>query len=356
MARGPRGPRKRGKPNRSQRQREYIQPEYELDDDIPLSETPEYKRRMRIIRLGTGILLFAFITTSGITCVASSFSQRAEPGEAATAANGTRLDPVSAEISRIQEEIKATPGLVDERAELAEYLLERASQAKEAQAGPDLDEAQKQLDAALKVDPNKAAVHQMYGQLYLAREQADKASSEFEQALKLSSVPVDPKAPDKEIQETAQQAAQVKALEGLASAAVLNKDYDKALSSLDQALKLNPGEGSAYIMRGRVQILRKQPEAARKDFQFALGIASRLGNSPAGQSLMNQAVMGLSILEPKTPTPTPGAPSSAPPAPTPLATPSAELPVALPGGETAPGNATSVNATSVNATSVNATP
>ena len=71
MSRGPRGPRKRTRPAKPVRT---AQPGvgYEDDDEGDLRDTPEYRRRQAIIRFGTGILLVAFLSTSGITCIASN--------------------------------------------------------------------------------------------------------------------------------------------------------------------------------------------------------------------------------------------------------------------------------------------
>lgn len=348
MSRGPRGPRKRARPNRPARP--LIDPMAHDEDEIPLSETPEYKRRQAIIRFGTAILLFAFLSTSGITCVAGGWGP---PEEAAppTAANGSQLDPVSAEIHRYREAISKDPSASADRLVLAEYLMQRGQSSPDAEGKKDMQEAREQLEAALKQDPQSYRVQHSLGRLYSMEKNTAKAREAYQQALELASLPVDPKAPDKDTREANQQDAQALAHLGLAELAASEKKYDDALKHADAALKVNPGLGHGYILRGKVQYLRKQPEAARREFQLALDIAQNMpGGSQEQSSLLQQALQGMMLVDPQTATPTPANTGTPQAETTPAVTP---LPPPL--NVTAPVNSTTTN-TSTNSTPVNATP
>jgi tetratricopeptide (TPR) repeat protein len=166
---------------------------------------------------------------------------------------------------------------------------------------------------------------------------------------------VDPKAPDKDTREANQQDAQAQAHLGLAELAASAKQYEEALKHADAALKVNPGLGNGYILRGKVQYLRKQPEAARREFQLALDIAQNMpGGSPEQSSLLQQALQGMMLVDPQTATPTPGGSATPQPATTAAGTP---VPAAV--NVTTPVNSTTTNSTtntSTNPTTVNATP
>lgn len=336
MSRGPRGPRKRNRPIKPQRRLEAPEA-YEDDDDIDLRDTPEYKRRQLVVRIGVSILLFAFITTSGLTCIGGALSTPED--KPAQTVSGTPIpqDGLSADILRLREEIQKEPGNIESQASLGTYLLQRAADpmAKAEQAKADLDEAQKLLEAVTQKQPDNFLALQYLGRVYLRQRTPEKAAPTFTKVLELTSRPVDPKAPDKDTQLANQQGVQVQAQVGLADVALASKNYDEALKHLDEALKADPGMGEAYLLRGQVQLKRNQPEQARRDFQLALEVAKNLPpDSAEAQMLLQGAFMNLQALEPKsTATPTPGASGTPAASGTPMASGTPEV-VATPGNGT----------------------
>jgi len=315
MSRGPRGPRRRAeKPKVVE-----IVDNYDEDEEIDLRDTPEYRRRQLLVRIGTSILLFAFVSTSGITCAAGMMST-GQDAPAQTSSSGTPapLDPVSADIARYREDLKKEPQNLESKSSLAAYLVQRGVLSGESKGKADRDEAQKLLSEVLAQQPNNFQVLQIRAKLEQMQKETTKAKEDFLKVVELTKAPVDPKAPDKEAQEANQMATRVEALLGLTELMVAEKNLPGAMGYVEEALKLSPGSGNGYLMRAQIQVAQNQPEAARRDFGLALDVAR---NMPMGsleqRVLLVAAQSALEKLTPKsTATPTP---SSA--TPTPKATP-----------------------------------
>lgn len=319
MSRGPRGPRKRTRPAKPQRP-SHLAPGFEDDDEGDLRDSPEYKKRQAVIRVGTGILLFAFLSTSGITCIASGMSSKAEQQQqeqSEQAQNNPGQSPLSAEIARYQSELKNKPGDAELQRLLGVCLVERAKAENPAEAQKDLAEARAQFEGVLKSEPENMQVWVGLGHVNLLQKDAAKAMDSYGKAMALAKRPIDPKAPDKDSKTAESEQVQVDTYLGQAKVHLeLDKKFEDALADLDAALKLNPGVADGYLLRGRVQMARKQPEAARRDFTLAKDIAETL--PPGSQEQMNiysQYVAAMKILDPKALEAPPTPASSATPAP-----------------------------------------
>ncbi|MBK1617401.1 hypothetical protein CKO42_02805 [Lamprobacter modestohalophilus] len=91
--------------------------------------------------------------------------------------------------------------------------------------------------------PDSARTHALLGLLYLRDQQADKATTAFEQALQL-----DP--------------ANVTATNGLVSMDVQNDDFEAASNRYKAALQQNPSDLSLLLGSARLALLQKDPQAA----------------------------------------------------------------------------------------------
>lgn len=340
MSRGPRGPRKRTRPAKPQRAARPVGAEFE-DEEGDLRDTPEYRRRQSIIRVGTGILLFAFLSTSGITCVASNMGEKEEARQQQVqtdaAANGTTVSPLNSEIARYQDELKSKPGDIETQRLLAQCLVLRSRSEDPAAAAKDLEEARTHFEALLKTEPDNMQGWVGLGTVNSAQKAAPKALESFNRGLELAKKPIEDKDPAKDSKQAEAEQVQLEAHIGLAQVHFeLEKKYEEALADLDAALKLNPGSAEAYLLRGRLQMARKQPEAARRDFGLAKDIALQLppGN-PDQNNIMSQYIAAMRILDPKA--------LQAPPSPTPMS-----MPVPIPVTSETP--ATSTNSTAGNVT------
>ncbi|MBX3169148.1 MAG: tetratricopeptide repeat protein [Candidatus Eremiobacteraeota bacterium] len=338
MPRGPRGPRKRTRPAKPKRP---ALAELEDDEDIDLRDTPEYRKRQAIIRVGTGILLFAFLSTSGITCVASNMGEKEEARQQQeqtnAAANGTTISPLNSEIARYQDELKNKPGDTEVQRLLAQCLVLRSKTEDPAAAAKDLEEARSHFEALLKTEPENMQAWVGLGNVNTAQKTAAKALESYNKSLELAQRPIDEKAPDKDSKQSEAEQVQLEAHLGLAQVHFeLEKKYEEALTDLDAALKLNPGSAEAYLLRGRLQMARKQPEAARRDFGLAKDIALQLPpGSPDQNNILSQYVAAMRILDPKA--------LEAPASPAPVS-----IPVPVPAASETPataGNVTVANST-----------
>lgn len=354
MSRGPRGPRKRTRPAKPKRTMDTTAA-YDDDDEGDLRDTPEYRRRQRIIQIGTGILLFAFLSTSGITCVASNMGakeeRRQQQEQTNAAANGTAVNPLNSEIARYQDELKSKPGDTETQRLLAQCLLLRArTNSEPVRATKDVEEARGHFEAIVKSEPENMQAWVGLGGVNAMLKDSAKALEAFNKGMELAKRPIDPKAPNKDSKQSEAEQVQLDAHLGLAQLQFeVDKKYDDALANLDAALKLNPGSADAYLLRGRLQMARKQPEAARRDFGLARDIAMQLPPGSMEQSnIMSQWVAAMRVLDPKA--------LEAPPAATPAP---AEIPIDIPisapsATPAAPTNSTASNVT-VNTTVGNST-
>lgn len=307
MPKGPRGPRKKFKAVKPRAIAAHPA-EYEDDDDIDLRDTPEYRRRQFFIRLGTGVLLFAFLGTSGITCIGVGMSE-SHDGPAHTQGEAAQQqDQIGAEIARYQALLSKEPDNLENKEILGIYLLQRANSKVGKEASADHQEAQKLFESVVARDSENYRVLELLGRAQMANNQSKEAAASYARVLELTARPVDPKAPDKDIQESRLQATRVQAFLGLAEVNYSDKRLEGALKHIEEALSLNPGLGNAYLLRARIQIDRKQPEQARRDYQYALDIAMSIPGSEEGQRLAQEAIVGLQALEPpKSASPTPQA-------------------------------------------------
>jgi tetratricopeptide (TPR) repeat protein len=224
--------------------------------------------------------------------------------------------------------------------------MQRAGQSKDGTA--DLGKARQQFEEVIAKDPKNYRVLLLLSQTLKLQKESAKAKEMLKQVLTLASEPVDPKAPDKDAQTAARQGTQELANLTLAQIEYETKNLDGSLAYLDASLKLNPGNAQSYLLRARVQMERKQPEAARKDFQFALDIAQRLPDGLEQRAILMNALDGLKELSPKgSPTPTPkGSATPSLPVSLPTAAPSSVNSSVLP----SPSPASPVNATTGNTT------
>lgn len=313
MARGPRGPRKRSGPSKPQRQIVEPMPFEEDDEDIDLRDTPEYKRRMLITRIGTTILLVAFLGTSGITCIAGGMSEQPKGVDTPTVQQmmGDRLQ---AQIEELRKERKQSPDDTYVMGQLG-YFLGLHAEAHPEAAEKDRAEARQLFEQALKKEPNNHKMYYYLGGLSLQQKDLAQAREHFTKSLEIAARPVpDDYKGDKEARKSELEMAQVESHVGLALVAHQEKKLDDSIKELDAALKLRPDYADGYLLRARVQIDRKQPEQARRDFGLAEKIAMSL--SPSDQDryrILAEIKAGEKMLNPGA-TPKPGGTSTPTPA------------------------------------------
>ncbi|CAN5597832.1 hypothetical protein BH10PSE4_BH10PSE4_45700 [soil metagenome] len=135
------------------------------------------------------------------------------------------------------------------------------------QAAGDLDEAGRQADEAVRLDPLNAQGLAMRGGLNLDRKRYDQALADSERALALEPENV--------------------SLwnDRCWSRAVSNRELDKALADCETALKMAPRSAAALDSRAFVRFRQGQFDAALRDYDAALAISPKQAASLYGRGL-----------------------------------------------------------------------
>ncbi|MDP6473625.1 MAG: tetratricopeptide repeat protein [Alphaproteobacteria bacterium] len=145
-----------------------------------------------------------------------------------------------------------------------------------------IDEAIRDFDEALRLNPRLVAAWINRGDAYIHKENYDQTIHNYDEALRL----------DPENADTWYDRGRVYAYK---------RNYDSAIRDLDEALRLNPGLGAAWIFRGHVyaskqqydQAIRSYDEGLRLDPQDADAWADR-GHAYAGRGDYDQAILDFS--------------------------------------------------------------
>jgi len=279
--------------------------------------SPEERRRKFIINFGVGILLVAFLTTSGITCVnLNQFSpqqpqQQQEEGP---------VDRNASELKRWQEEVAKSPNDSNALANLGYYQLERGLEIysnDEPNKQKDLDAAMANFEAALKVDPDYGFAQQQKARVLLVQKKLPEAKAGYEAMLASAEKPVPDDAKNKEAAERNKKGDQVQAHLGLAAVAMGQKDVAAALQHMNKAIELDPGNAESYLQRATVHMQMKQKELARKDLE-TVGEIGKATRNQAMQQFAQQYIYAMENNLLPDPDATPAAPAT-PGAATPVA-------------------------------------
>jgi tetratricopeptide (TPR) repeat protein len=131
----------------------------------------------------------------------------------------------------------------------------------------DLEEAGRQADEALRLDPLNAQVLAQRASLNLERKRYDQALADSERAVALR--------------------PEVASLwnDRCWARAVSNRELDKALADCDAALKMSPNMAAAFDSRGLVRYRQGQFDAALRDYDAALALAPKQAASLYGRGL-----------------------------------------------------------------------
>ena len=260
--------------------------------------TPVEQRRERIIQFGVGILVVAFMMTSGIVCV------NLNPETETTQQQQERtIDDVQQGINTWKEELGKNPDDAAALANLGFYYNRRALQLKEDAQKDErakiLDLARTNLEKAIEKDPDYVFSYQELSQTFIILEKNEEARKILNKGLekaKLEGVPEEdlPQAEGNRVQ----------LLMGLAAVEIEEKNYDEALKHLDDGIKIKPGEAKLYLHRAMAFHKLERMEEAEK----ALDMAADIGQNMRDQETLYMVEIIRRQLFPDA-TPTPGAPT-----------------------------------------------
>jgi putative PEP-CTERM system TPR-repeat lipoprotein len=173
--------------------------------------------------------------------------------------------------------VQSTPQSISARRLLAMTYL-RTGQAEKALAT---------LTPAMAQINNDAGMLSLAGEVYLQNGDVKRAEEAFAKASKLNPADArsrtslalthliggDPNSAFSELETIASSDAGVTADLALISANLRRKDYDKALKAIDGLEKKQPNMPLAANLRGKTQLVMKDPVAARKSFEAALKLS-----------------------------------------------------------------------------------
>lgn len=78
------------------------------------------------------------------------------------------------------------------------------------------------------------------------------------------------------------------ALQGLAEACLVNRDFDSAVSLYTRAIEANPKEARLYLGRGRAYLEKREMENARRDFDTIKTLTEKLHQRRQAEELMRK--------------------------------------------------------------------
>ena len=278
--------------------------------------TPQEKRRNFFIQVGVWFLVIAFCMTSGIMCFAIGSNEQQEQAETAREAK----DELQSEIDRYQKEVSADARNVEALANLGYYWMQKGDtlptaenlkQEAKTKAAIDANlakdgnttvpkEAEKQekqmsreeayaharenFEKALAIDGNYLFAKRNLADLEMRENHKDKASALYKQIVDFCGQPIklnpgDDEATIKASRDTQKVGAEVE----LARIYAIDNKNKEALSLLEDAVKLDPGNVEAYHVKALIHLAEKDLTSAHKAFDSAILISSNMGD-------INQAI------------------------------------------------------------------
>lgn len=299
------GPRRATRARRPSRSRKEI----EEERFAPKPLTPREVFRKRVIQVGVGILLVAFLFTSGVMCVnMGSGTPQEQPEQQA------QRD----ELTEWREKLATNPADTQAMAQVGHFLMVQAAQK------PPGDEQTKLLAEAeanlvkvkaIQDDPNRAAAMQDLARVQMIREDWPAAKATLDEALAYADRPL-PATTD-EAQATA--VRETRLLERgstmmlVAQMQAGQKKFVESLATLDELTKLNP-PNAMEILFMKAALYQELGETQKALGQ--LDIAEKFATTQEDQfriMLMKQQLMA------PPPSPSPGGPVEIAPSPAPNA-------------------------------------
>ncbi len=268
-----------------------------LDDEIDVEYTPVGRSPKDLfLQIGVIILVVAFLMTSGLVCIIPDQEQ-----VTTDASQAHQLDEETYQIERYSQAIQKDPTDVNALANLGYYTQNKAMkiaaeaemvkmQAELDQDGDPAEEettprqdpeiqkmtmlatAEGYLRKALEQEPDYGFARQELARNLLLQEKTEEARGFIDESVEV----IDPKI-ESEDEKVANEAKGQKA-ELLRFSSILagqDEDLPKAISFLDQAIDLRPGDGELYLQRGQLRLQSGEKDQARDDFEIAVDIGQK---------------------------------------------------------------------------------
>jgi tetratricopeptide (TPR) repeat protein/rhodanese-related sulfurtransferase len=169
----------------------------------------------------------------------------------------------------------------------------------------DYEIAIKDAEQAIRLDPKWPDPHDILGRVYLYQGNYGRALAEYDEAIRLDSSDsfaygfraiVHARRGDYEIAiADAERAVRLKPKDAsphaiLAFAFAKTGDFGRAQSEIDDAFRLDSKDVNAFLYRGEIYLLKREPQLALKDFEDALALRPDSVFAKAGREAAQQAL------------------------------------------------------------------
>lgn len=241
------------------------------------------------IRIGVGILVVAFLMTSGIVCVLPD-----PPKPADNPQQQQQVDENEEMIQRYSKELAEKPNDAAVLANLGYYTSLKAGnmfgedEAVKNQRMTLLVTAEEYLRKSLTQDPDYGFAKTELARNLVLQEKVEEAKGFIESAL--TGVEDDLKSDDEQVSSKAK-SQKVNLLRLAATVDYTEGKKDEAIDKMAQVIELKPGDPQSYMQRGQMYAEAGNKDAARKDYEILLDIGQKTQNRNAvaiGQMLLQQ--------------------------------------------------------------------
>lgn len=234
--------------------------------------SPSEQRKETIIKTGVFILVIAFMMTSGIVCV------NLNPESESPQQQQTRpVDELQQGVERWKEELAQNPDDPSALANLAFYYNKQAQRLVE-----DKDKAEREklltnaithLDKAIEKDPDYTFAYVQKSFALQGLGNKEEARTVLDNALEKATLPGE----DAPVEEkAAAEGNRVQVLTAMAGMEIESENFEAALSHLDEAVQIKPGEGSIHLQRALALGRLGRRDEAEKALDMAVDIGQKM--------------------------------------------------------------------------------
>lgn len=274
-------------------------PEIEEDPDVEYTP-PGRSPKDIIIQIGVGILVVAFLMTSGLVCVLPDQAEQVQQSPT------EQVDETTVQIQQYSKQLEKDPNDAVARANLGYYQGIKAvgmpaTPESETEKKTLLLTAEDNLRKSLEKDPNYGFAQLELGRNLLMQEKLDEAATFISMGMKDAEEKLT-SSDEKVMNEGKNQKAELLRLSSVV--ALQQGNNEEALAKLSEVIEIKPGDPSVYIQRAQVHRQLGDNDSARKDFNTVVDIGQKTGNQQA-------VVIGQAMLEDMDRPATPATPEAA---------------------------------------------
>lgn len=281
-----------------------VEEEHEQDHEV------EYRPRGKtskdiVVQIGVTVLICSFVLAPMLVFVLSPSTPTAPTQQQ----QAQQQDDTDNQIKTYSEEVTRNPGDPAALANLAFYTTQKAtrlapSPENETQRMTLLKEAEGNFRKALEKDAAYGFAQAELARNLIFQKNYAEATAFIDQAMKTADTKI---AGEDKTAATEAQSQKVQLLVLSAGLVAEQNDMPGAITKIDEAIALAPGNPQLYKQRAAMHYQNQNKDAARKDLMTMVDIGQKSGDQNAAM----EGQMMLQMLDQPMPTATPGAPGAA---------------------------------------------